>query len=135
MPIFQRERGETVVQPYKKDASVAIAAGDPVMLASGVLVKANGTATPATLVGVMMEDVVSTDPDYAEETFKNVDVGALNDEFRAEVGTGTATAAMVGGRYELDADGKVDVTTTTTPVVEVVRFIDAATVVVKFIAS
>lgn len=132
---FVRERGEATVQPYKKDGDVAFAAGDAVMLASGLLVKANASATPSSLVGVIMEDVVSTDDDYSDETFKNVDTGALNDEYRAVVGTGTATAAMVGGRYELDANGQVDVTATTTPVVEVVRFIDASTVIVKFIAS
>lgn len=133
--IFVRERGEATVVPYKKDGDVAIAAGDPVVLASGLLVKADENATPATLVGVMMEDVVSTDDDYSDETFKNVDVGKLNDEYRAEVGTGTATAAMVGGRYDLDSDGKVDVSAQATQVVEIVRFISASEVVVKFVTE
>lgn len=133
--IFERESGKPYIQPYKKTASTAFAAGDPVTTSSGLLVKAGAAVTPATLVGVINRDVTSADTDYADASFVEVEVPKEGDVFVAEVGTGTATAAMVGGRYDLDANGQVNVTASTNDVVEIVRFIDASTVVVKFVNS
>lgn len=133
--IFQRESGTPKIIPYPKTASTAFADGDPVVVSSGKLVKAAAATTPKTLIGIITRDVVSTDADYADANMVGVEVPALNDEFRAEVGTGTATAAMVGGRYDLDANGKVNVSAQLTQVVEITRFISASEVVVKFPAE
>lgn len=132
---FQRESGTPKILPYPKTASTAFADGDAVAVTSGKLVKAAAATTPKTLIGIITRAVVSTDDDYADETMVGVEVPALNDEFRAVVGTGTATAAMVGGRYDLDADGQVNVSAQLTQVVEIVRFISATEVVVKFPAE
>ena len=131
--IFERESGKPCIQAYKKTASTVFAAGDPVTVSSGLLVKAGAAVTPATLIGVITQDVVATDADYAKESFVGVEVPEDGSVFVAEVGTGTATAAMVGGRYDLDANGKVNVSAQATMVVEIVRFISATSVVVKFV--
>ena len=133
--IFQRESGKPYIQPYKKTASTPFAAGDPVTVSGGLLVKAGAAVTPATLVGIINRDVTSQDRDYAEQSFVEVEVPDDGSVFVAEVGTGTALATMVGGRYDLDANGKVNVTAQVTNVVEIVRFIDASTVVVKFVTN
>lgn len=133
--IFERESGKSYIQPYKKTASTPLAVGDPLTLSSGLLVKAGAAVTPATFVGICNHEVAATDDDYADESFIEVEVPKEGDVFVAEVGTGTATAAMVGGRYDLDANGKVNVSAQVTNVVEIVRFIDASTVVVKFVNS
>lgn len=128
---FVRERGEATIQPYPKASATALEAGDLLVLASGLIVKADENATPATVVGVCQETITADDA----KTVVNVDTGKLNDEFRAVVGTGTLTTAMVGGRYDIDADGQVNVSASTNDVVEVVRFIDAATAVVKLVTN
>jgi len=133
--IFERESGRPAILPYIKTASTPFAAGDPVVMASGKLVVAGASATPKTLVGIITRDVVSTDDDYTVASKVGVEVPALNDVFVAEVGTGTATVAMEGGRYDLDADGKVNVSAQVTQVVEIVTFISATQVVVKFPAE
>lgn len=135
MPNFDRENGKANIVPYKKTASLAFALGDAVMLSSGLLVKANATATPANFVGIINREVSSADADYAQQSFVEVDTPNASDTFVARVGTGTALATMVGNRYMLDANGRVDVTATTTPTVEVVRFLSATQLVVKLLVG
>lgn len=135
MPNFNRENGKANIIPYRKTASLAFALGDAVMLSSGLLVKANATATPANFVGIINREVTSGDTDYALQSFVEVDTPNASDTFVARVGTGTALITMVGNRYMLDANGRVDVTATTTPTVEIVRFISATEVVVKLLVG
>ena len=135
MPNFNRENVKANIIPYKKTASLAFALGDAVMLSSGLLVKANASATPANFAGIINREVSSADADYALQSFVEVDTPNASDTFVARVGTGTALATMVGNRYMLDANGRVDVTATATPTVEVVRFISATEVVVKLLVG
>lgn len=129
---FVRERGEATIVPYPKASATVIEAGDALVLASGLIVKAAASAVPSTIVGVAQDSIVAADA----KTLINVDVpNGLNDEFRAVVGTGTLLTTMVGNRYDLDADGLVDVTAQTKNVVQIVRYISATEAIVKFVAE
>lgn len=128
---FVRERGEATIQPYHKATATVIEAGDLLATASGLVVKADETDTAVTIIGVAQESILAADA----KTSIDVDTGRLNDEFRAVVGTGTATAAMEGLQYGLDSDGLVDVTETTLKVVEIVRYVSATEVIVKLIPA
>lgn len=129
---FVRERGEATIVPYPKASATVIEAGDALVLASGLIVKAAASAVPSTIVGIAQDTISAADA----KTIINVDTpNGLQDEYRAQVGTGTALSTMVGSRYDLDADGLVDVTAQTKGVVQIVRFISASEVIVKFVAE
>lgn len=130
---FKRIEGSPNVQTYRRKASVAIGSGDPATADSNGLVLVAGDVTAANLKGVFMDEVTSDSPDYAENTRIRVDIPNQSDVFLADVGTGTATAAMEGHRYDLDSDGNVDVTSTSNNVVEIVKFISASKVTVRFV--
>ncbi len=118
---FERHSGEATILPYKKTASTAFANGDPVVQTSGLLTVANASATPQTVLGIILRDVVSTDEDYADANDVMVEVPDVGTVYKAKVGAGTPAQTMVGQRYDLDANGEVDLTASATDVVEVVR--------------
>jgi hypothetical protein len=70
-------------------------------------------------------DYASTTPVVVEQ----IDPTAV---YLADVGTGTATAAMIGAQYDLKDKDEVDVTGTTYKQVKIVGFISASKVLVTF---
>lgn len=135
-PNCVRDESEANIKPYQKKASVALAVGDIVFVdTNGFLDKAVAATAETAIVGVIMENVVSTDADYALNTFKAVDVfrkGLNGDTFRLQVGTGTPAQTMVGETHDLATAGTADLTATSTNVYKVQRILSATEVLVSF---
>lgn len=136
IPDCVRDESESNIKPYKKKASVAFAIGDIVFVDSNGLLDVAVAATAASaIVGVIMENVLSTDADYALNTFKAVDVarkGVNSDTFRLQVETGTPAQTHVGETHDLTAAGKADLTATSTNVYKVQRILSSTEVLVSF---
>ena len=136
MPKCIRDESESNIKPYKKKASVAFAVGDIVFLDSnGLLDKAVAATAAADIIGVIMENVVSTDADYASNTFKAVDLfrkGVDGDTFRLQVETGTPAQTMVGELHDLTDEGKANLSASTTDIYKVSRILSSTEVLVSF---
>lgn len=133
--MIKQTRGEETINAYKKAASTTFAFNDVVTVdASGYLVKAVAATTKAKTLGLIQRDVLATDADYAQNSMVPVlEFGDPEAEFTADVGTGTATQAMVGSRYDLKNASEIDVTATSVGVFQIKKFISATKVVGKFI--
>lgn len=118
----------------KKKVSTAFRVGDILTLdTDGFLVP--GGAGKA--VGISNEVVVAGDADYAVARDLSFQGFKHDDEFLFPVITGTATQTLVGELVDIsgsDARG-VDVTASTNDQVQVVRIIDAATIVGRFVVQ
>ena len=133
---FELNRGDADIFAYPKTASTAFSRGDAVELTSGYLTKAGATATPATVVGIIKRDVTASDDDYADTTDTMVEIPEVDTIYKAKVGAGTPAQTMVGQRYDLDANGQVDLTAQLNKVVEVVRLAqESGYVYVRFIKA
>lgn len=128
--MFKRLSGTHRVEYYPKKASQAMAIGD-LMYAdgSGAIQKADSTSGQH--IGVCMKTIASTDADYAETTKIPVDVADPNDLWIVDVGTGTATAALIGTTIDLKDENEADVSATSKNVLTVVGFISATQIIVK----
>ena len=132
---FIHKKGPAMAEPFKKVASVAIAANSMLGFdGTGGFVR-QAVAASLRLAGVALGKVSSTSDDYADNSLITVIVPGPNDIFEADV-TGTATQANVGEQYDLstNTDGtaqNVDVGATTYKVVTVVGFISSSKVLVK----
>ena len=116
---------------YPKKASTAFAVGDLVYAdGSGAIQPADSTS--GMHIGVIQKKVASTDSDYASTTFVPVLKAYADNIWEGDVGTGTATAALVGTRCDLKDANEIDVSATSKNVVEVVGFISATKLLVKF---
>lgn len=129
LPISGPIRSES----FPKTASTAIAVGDALETASGAMNPAD--AADVSLFGVSMQKIASTDADYASTTLIGVWIMDPQTEWLADVGTGTATAALVGTKCDLAAAGTLDVTATSHNVFTITKFISATQVVGRFNAS
>lgn len=132
-----REDSPPQIKPYQKKVSTAFAVGDIVFVdANGFLDKAAAATTATSIVGVIMQNILSTDADYAVATPVAVDVftkGNNADLFRLQVGTGTPAQTHVGETHDLSAAGKADLAATTTNVIKVQRILSATEVLVSFV--
>ena len=82
--------------------------------------------------GLCLESVTSSDSDYAATGYIAIDVPENADEFLMPVTTGTATAAMVGGLYDIDAANPQGLSVSGAgDQFRIVRFISSTLVVVK----
>ena len=88
-------------------------------------------ATSGEHVGVCMKTIASTDDDYASTTKIPVDVADPNDLWIVDVGTGTATAALIGTYVDLKDENEADVSATSKKVLFVVGFISSTQIIVK----
>lgn len=113
-----------------KKASTAMAAHDVVISTSGEVDVA--VASSILLLGIAMKAVTATDADYASTTSVELEAIDPNATYIADVGTGTATASMVGAQYDLKDKSSIDVTGTTYKQVKIVGFISGTKVLVKF---
>lgn len=133
--MFVRYNSEPNIKLFKKVASTAFSKG------ALVAVDANGFITPAVtasasndIIGVILRDVVATDSDYASNTFCEVDVPRRkDDQFVADVGTGTPAQTDVGESVEIDNSLTVDVVAVASPLVRVEKIISATKVVVSIL--
>lgn len=136
LPNCIRDESESNIKPFKKKASTAFAIGDIVYLDSnGLLDKAAAATAALDIIGVIMENVLSTDSDYASNTFKAVDVFRKHDDadlFRLQVETGTPAQTMVGEFHDLTAAGKADLSASTTDIYKVERILSSTEVLVSF---
>lgn len=127
---FTHFTGRVRVEWYPKKASTAFAVGDLVYAdGSGAIQPADSTS--GMHIGVIQKAVASTDSDYASTTLVPVLVPTDDTEWLVDVGTGTATAALIGTRCDLKDANEIDVSATSKNVVTVTRFISATKVVVK----
>lgn len=132
--MFKRRFGEPNIAPYKKKASTAFAKGDLCVLdANGLVDKATATTTRPEVIGVIQRDVLSTDSDYAENSFVAIDVVEPGQPvWEVDVSTGTPAQTDVGEVVELDDADSIDVVATTVPVVKVEKIISSTKVLVSF---
>ncbi len=128
--MFTRASGKPKIEWIPAAASTAFANGGLVYWnGSGYLIPAD--ATSGAHAGIIQTDILAADSDYASTKKVMVDVPTSEDIFYADV-SGTATVAMVGNYYDLDATGLlVDVAATSKLVVQVVGFVSASKVLVK----
>lgn len=128
--------GTPKIEAYKKTASTAFNFGDVVTVTSGLLVRAvAGTAREA-ILGLIQKTVASTDADYASQTAVPVLVLDQNDnEFIADVGTGTAVQSMVGGLYDLKDHNELDVSAQLVKCFRITKVISTTKVVGRFETS
>jgi len=128
--MFKRLSGTHRVEYYPKKASQAMAIGDLLYPdGSGAVQKADSTSGEH--VGVCMKPIASTDADYAETTKIPVDAADPNDLWVVDVGTGTATAALIGTYVDLKDENEADVSASTKKQLFVVGFISATQIIVK----
>jgi hypothetical protein len=116
----------------KKLASTDYAVGDFLEFNGlGQVVPATG-GTP--LVGVCLEEINASSPDYAVTRDMTVLEPLPNDELVIPVSIGTATLAMVGSTFDVDplVPGSIDVSGAGTDVL-VTKFINATTVIGKIV--
>lgn len=129
MSTYRNNLTETI-DPKPIPASTALAANIWLMTnGSGEFIALTAT-NPVT--GLLLEAVASTDPDYAVEKLRSVDVVTSTvDRFLMDVSAGTATSEMVGLYFDVGSDpGSLDVSAPGTQF-EVTRFINAALVEVR----
>lgn len=136
LPNCVRDESESNIKPFKKKASTAFANGNIVFVDSNGLLDVAAAATAAAdIVGVIIEDVVAADADYALNTFKSVDVFRKHndaDTFRLVVETGSPAQTMVGELHDLTAAGKADLSASSTDIYKVVRILSSTEVLVAF---
>lgn len=128
--MFKRLSGVHRIEYFPKKASTAMAIGDLLYPdGSGAVQLADSTSGEH--VGVCLKTIASTDDDYASTTKIPVDVADPNDLWIVDVGTGTATAALIGTYVDLKDENEADVSATSKKVLFVVGFISSTQIIVK----
>lgn len=128
----KRYNGDPNIQAFKKKASTTFAEGDMVVVDSNGFVD-KAVAGSTAILGIIMQTVLATDPDYAVASMVAVDIPKRGDQFIADVSTGTPAQTMVGETHDLDDENSVDVVATTTNVVKVEKILaDATKVIISF---
>lgn len=97
-------------------------------------------ATAATarqdIIGLIQRTVLATDADYAAQTAVPVLVLDQNDnEFIADVGTGTAIQSMVGTHVDLKDHDEIDVSAVVVKAFRITKIISTTKVVGRFETS
>lgn len=114
-------KGKTAVKHIQKDASVTFTKGDLVMIDAGELKTATAQSTKH--LGIILQDITSSDSDFASGTRVAVEVPLESScEFEADV-TGTLTTACIGVTYDLSDASTVNQGGTTYDVVTCMGFI------------
>lgn len=110
---------ESIVKAYKKTASTAFDGQSLVEWTSGLLTPADDNDT--TVLGVILQEVATTDSDYASETTKLVQLIQPGDIVEIT----TSTTATVGVSYGISNAYTVDVSDTTNDVFTVTEVLSA----------
>lgn len=125
---FIYKSGQLKTSWFPKKVSTAMTVGVPSTWESGYLIDAVASSTR--IAGVPLRSVASTDSDYANTGKVPVVLAMPNTVFEADV-QGTLTVAMVGGKYDLYAGGKVDIGNTSYKQVTIVGFISTSKALVQ----
>ena len=136
--MFVRYNSEPNILPYKKKASQAFSKNAVVATDSnGFLVPATASSTINGIVGIILRDVATTDADYADAIYVEVDVPRrLEDQFIADNVTTSGAQTDVGETCELVDSLTIDVgNVTNNPLVRVEKVITASKVVVSFLGA
>lgn len=126
--------GAYKVEWFPKAASTAMTVGS-ILKANGSGAVTSITSTDTSAIGVLLKPIASTDFDYASTTSVPLCLPTSETVFLADVGSGTATAANVGNRYDLVDATSVDLGNTSHKQVTVVGFIDSSHLLVKINAA
>lgn len=113
---FKRISGTPNVIAVPKKASVAFPSGSAVTFDAGTGFIKPLIATDASVFGVIMDTVATTDSDYASNTMKLVDQGDLSSVWEVDVSNGGAAtpfaATDVGEFFKMGtAAGQIDANT------------------------
>ena len=127
---FKHVKGGYHMEYPRKKASTAFAPGDLVYSdGSGAIQPAD--ATSGNHIGVIQQEILSTDSDYADNTRVMVLIPHDDAEFDVPVGTGTLTTADEGNFYDLKDANEIDQAATSKKVILVTRFLSATLARVK----
>ena len=128
-------RGHFHTEWFPKTASTAYTYNDMVTIASTVAAGAGtlklAASTDTRLIGLIQQEVASTDSDYASATMVPVLVGDADAEFLFPVGTGTAATTDIGEYIDLVGEDSVNVDAYTIGQILVTKIISTAKVVGK----
>jgi len=115
-------KGKTAIKWYPRTASVTFTAGDLVMFTSGLIATATTQSTKH--LGIILQNVASTDSDFATAAVKvPVEVPLEpNCEFEASVSAGTLATTSIGAAFDLADASNVTQAGTTYQVVTCTRF-------------
>lgn len=137
--MFIRYNSEPNIQPYAKKASTAFSKNCVVAVDSnGFVLPATASTTINAIVGICMQDIASTDPDYASATMIPIDVPRrLEDQFVADAVTTTLAQTDVGETIQLVDSLTVDAgLTVDNPLVRVEKvIISASKAIVTFLGA
>lgn len=135
--MFVRYNSEPNIQPFKKKASTAFSKGAVCELDSnGYLAPATASSTINGIVGIIMQDIASTDPDYAQNSMVNVDVfRRLEDQFIADTVTTVLAQTDVGETVELVDSLTINVGLSAYPLVRVERVYASSKALVTFMTA
>lgn len=133
--MFVRKDGVANIRRYQKAASTVFTKGMFCAInGSGFVIPATSASTVAAKIGVIQKDVSSTDTDYAQNTYVEIDVPIIKyDWFIADVGAGSAVQADVNQMFNLVDANNVDLTTQTIGNVKVEQILSTSKVVVSIV--
>lgn len=120
-------KGKTRLRHFPRTASVTFTAGDFVIFTSGLLATALNNTTTG-IVGVIQENVASTDSDFATAAVKSpVEVPAdANCVMEIDVGNGTLLTTSIGTKFGLTSASTVDFGDTSNTVVTCVGYVSGS---------
>lgn len=131
--MIEQNSGEYNIEGYRKTASTVFARGDVVTLTSGLLVRAGAATAKTAVLGLIMRDVLATDLDYAKESVVAVLIlENNNNEFIADVTTGTAVQSMVGTYVDLANVSNINVSASSIGLFKVTKIVSTTKVVGRF---
>ena len=136
--MFVRYNSEPNIQMYKKKASTAFSNGAVCELDSnGFLAPATASSTINGICGIIMQDIASTDADYASATMVPVDVPRrMQDLFIADTVTTVIAQTDVGETVELVNSLTIDVgNTVNNPLVRVEKILASSKVLIGFLGA
>jgi hypothetical protein len=118
-------KGKTAIKHYPRTASTTFTAGNMVRLASGLV--ATATASSTKHLGIGLEDVASTDSDFATDAVLYAVEVPLEPtcEFEADV-TNTLVTTNLGSQFDLSNSTTVNRSGTTSKVVTCKGYISAS---------
>lgn len=134
--MIKHNSGEIIIESYTAPASTAFAFNDVVTRnSSGLLAKATATTPRSELLGLIQQTIVSTDSDYASA--KNVGVLLFDEDndFVADVSTGTLVQSMAGKKFDLDDENSINVNRTLQKSVQIVRVLSTTKAIVQFVTA
>lgn len=135
--MFVRYNSEPNIQPFKKKASTAFSKNALVAFdTDGYIVPATASSTVNGIVGIIMQDVASTDEDYAVASMVPIDVPRRDeDQFIADAVTTTLAQTDVGEVVEIVDSLTINAGLSAYPLVRVEKILASSKACVTFLAA